>query len=87
MWAEWQAVLDLFGWAIASTLLAGLVCPLVGALLLVGARQLDRVASVTQTLEADALHDATVPNVETGNDSASEHQAAFALSIQRASNA
>lgn len=32
---EWSAILELFGYAIGATLLAGLVCPLIGCLLLV----------------------------------------------------
>ena len=47
---------------------------LVGALLVVAARDLDRIAGVAQVDEVDALDHAAVRDVEAGNDALGEHQ-------------
>jgi hypothetical protein len=45
----------------------------VGALLIVAARDLDRVAGIAQALEIDALDDAAGLDVEAGTDALGEH--------------
>ena len=47
---------------------------LVGPLLLVAARDLDRIAGVAQVQEVDALDDAAAVDVETGNDPLGQHE-------------
>ena len=46
---------------------------LVGALLVVAARDLDRIAGVAQVDEVDALDDPALGDVEAGNDALGEH--------------
>ena len=48
---------------------------LVRASLTVALRRLDRIAGITKADEIDALHDTPVLDVETGDDSLSQHQA------------
>jgi len=52
----------------------------VGAVLLVAARNLDRVACIAQVEEVDALDDAAAVDVEAGNDPFAQHRLAQANS-------
>ena len=49
----------------------------VGALLLVAARHLDRIAGVAQVEEVDPLDDPAAIDVETGDDAFGEHKVQF----------
>ena len=60
---------------------------LVGALLVVAARDLDRIAGVAQVDEVDALDDAAVGDVEAGNDALGEAHAAHSRPWQGAGRA
>src|SRR5690606_12017877 len=52
----------------------------IGALLVVAARDLDRIAGVAQLDEVDALDDAPGVDVEAGNDALGQHQSPAPLS-------
>ena len=54
-------------------------CELVGSLLVVARRDLDRVASVAQGLKVDALNNPPTGHVQTGNDALGEHASAVEL--------